>query len=298
MITRRVITRRGLGLAARLTALLMVLLVAACTPITPEPTQGSTAEPTTSATAPTDTATADTAADDMATHDATGIYKGIFPGASSPGLDATLYLNADGSMRLVSDYLNDEPPQVETGTWTADGATVTVAGDQLTDSLRATLTLEGDQLVTDNWIGPWFRLAALAQGMTPPYDAEMAAQMITEREFLGYYKHFAPSASCCGREMTLLLGIEQMVRLTTDYHNGEAPIVETGDWSINDDGSVTVRLTGRADGALYEAPNRFTLTVEDGMLNAVAYDQSIYGTEKIRFYLYPAIALATVQAAQ
>lgn len=276
-------TRRGIRLL--MLTLVSALLVGACTPITPEPTQDNSAVTTPAASEPSASQAAD-------------IYKGIFPGASSPGLDATLYLNADGSMQLVNDYLNDEPPIIETGTWTADGATITLVGDQATDPLNATLTLEGDQLTADNWIGPWFSLDALTQGMTPPYDATQAAQMIEDSGFLGYYKDFAPSASCCGRELTLLLGIEDMARLTTDFHNGEAPIVETGTWSINDDGSVAVELTGRDDGTIYEAPNRFTLAAEDGMLNTVEYDQSLYGSEGLSFYLYPAIAMATMQATQ
>ncbi|MCB0155578.1 MAG: copper resistance protein NlpE N-terminal domain-containing protein, partial [Anaerolineae bacterium] len=53
--------------------------------------------------------------------DVAGIYKVMLPGASSPGLDITLYLNVDNSMRQVSDYLNGEAPVVEVGTWQAAG---------------------------------------------------------------------------------------------------------------------------------------------------------------------------------
>ena len=34
-----------------------------------------------------------------------GIYKGWYPAASSPGIDSSLYLNVDQSLRLVYDYL-------------------------------------------------------------------------------------------------------------------------------------------------------------------------------------------------
>ncbi len=51
--------------------------------------------------------------------DAAGIYKVMLPGASSPGLDITLYLNFDHTVRQISDYLNGEAPIVEVGMWQA-----------------------------------------------------------------------------------------------------------------------------------------------------------------------------------
>jgi len=58
------------------------------------------------------------------------ILKAFLPAASSMGRDVTLYLNADGTARLNTDYLNDEAPIVEVGIWEAqDGAVrVTLAG--------------------------------------------------------------------------------------------------------------------------------------------------------------------------
>lgn len=294
-----------------------MLLLGACVAVTPEATtnvETGTATSTvtdtmtdtvteTSATpAPeeeTAAATDEDSADDAVAAGA-GIYKGIFPGASSPGLDTTLYLNADGSLRLISDYLNEEPPVVEVGGWSGNGETVeiTLTGQEgeepYAEPVTRTLALADDQLTADAWIGPWMSFDALAQGMEPPYDAEMAAQQIEENEFLGYYKDFAPAASCCGRDMTLLLGIDSIARLSTDYLNGEAPIVETGTWELNDDGTVTVLLTGRADNVDYEAPVEIVLAAEDGMLNAVSYDESLYGSRGLRFYLFPAIALSMI----
>ncbi|MEN6479540.1 MAG: copper resistance protein NlpE N-terminal domain-containing protein [Anaerolineales bacterium] len=56
-----------------------------------------------------------------------GTYKAYLPSASCCGLDLTLYLQADGTARLVSDYTNGEEPIVTEGTWAAvaDGVTVT-----------------------------------------------------------------------------------------------------------------------------------------------------------------------------
>jgi len=56
-----------------------------------------------------------------------GIYKGFSPAASSPGLDWTLFLNADNTATLKTDYLDGEI-LLETGHWS-------IAGDNLKVSL-------------------------------------------------------------------------------------------------------------------------------------------------------------------
>lgn len=85
--------------------------------------------------------------------DYAGTYKALLPAASSPGRDITLTLNADGTVQLSTDYLNDEAPIVEIGTWeaNADGtATVTLTGrpDGLVydNPVIITFTLEDGEL--------------------------------------------------------------------------------------------------------------------------------------------------------
>ncbi|MEZ4610088.1 MAG: copper resistance protein NlpE N-terminal domain-containing protein [Caldilineaceae bacterium] len=53
------------------------------------------------------------------------------PAASSPGRVITLTLYNDGSLEMSTDFLNDEPPIVEVGTWEQgddDTLTVTLTG--------------------------------------------------------------------------------------------------------------------------------------------------------------------------
>jgi LysM repeat protein len=49
--------------------------------------------------------------------DYVGVYHALLPAASSPGRDITLTLSADGTVEMSTDYLNQEPPIVQTGTW-------------------------------------------------------------------------------------------------------------------------------------------------------------------------------------
>lgn len=230
------------------------------------------------------------------------VYKGFFPGASSPGLDTTLYLNPNGSLRLISDYQNDEPAMIEVGGWQAedDAVILTLTGslsgtveNKYDQSAVFTLTVDSDVLTASSWIGPWYRFSALAQGMSPAYDSATAGQFIQDRNFLGYYKMFAPSATCCGRDVTLLLGISDLARLTTNYLNDQPPIVETGTWSL-EDGKATVSLTGRADGTVYAEPDTLVFDVEDGMLTATSWDVSRYGDNGLSFYAFPPLAMASV----
>lgn len=218
---------------------------------------------------------------------AVGIYKAFMPGASSPGLDMTLFLNADGSLRLVSDYQNEEPPFVEEGNWSAEGdqVTITLAGAE-----SRVFTLADGQLTSADWIGPWHNFTDLAMGSTPPYEASALTDAAAAGNFAGFYKSFSPSASCCGLDQTLLLAFDNTARMTSDYLNGEAPIVETGTWQADENGRVTVTLTGRDDGTVYDVADVLVLEVQDGLLVSVEADASRYGAG-LRFFFFPGLAI-------
>ncbi len=231
-----------------------------------------------------------------------GAYKGFFPGASSPGLDATLHLDADGGLRLVSDYLNDEAPNIEIGTWRADGAervvlTLTGTPDEAYAATTSHgLRVEEDRLTSDEWLGPWWRFEALALGVEPPYDEEGAAAELATGELLGHYKHFSPSASCCGLDETLLLGTNDLARISTDYLNDETPIVDEGTWSIDEEGNAQVRLTNRVGADDYAQPITFTLAVAGAYLEAVDYDEDRWGSTGRRYALFHALARSQQRA--
>ena len=202
----------------------------------------------------------------------------------------TLYLNFDGTLQVVSDYLNGEAPIVEVGEWTAEDEAVVLTITGQPDQAYATpsthtLTLVADQLVATDWIGPWYRFDVSAMGMSPAYDTAMATEMFAADGVVGFYKRFAPSASCCGQDITLLLAVDNTVRLETNYLNGEPSIVEIGTWEDTGEGLVSVSLTGREDGTDYEAPVEFVFETVEGMLSAAEYDVTRYGESGLSFYL-------------
>jgi hypothetical protein len=50
-------------------------------------------------------------------HEVIGTYFLSIDATSSAGLEMTLYLNEDYTAEMEYDYLNEEPPVLETGTW-------------------------------------------------------------------------------------------------------------------------------------------------------------------------------------
>ncbi|MCL4298272.1 MAG: copper resistance protein NlpE N-terminal domain-containing protein [Anaerolineae bacterium] len=225
--------------------------------------------------------------------DVVGIYKALLPAASSPGIDSTLYLNIDNTVRLVEDYLNGVPPIVEIGNWQSAGdqVMVTVSGQEgevVYDTPNViTFDLTGNGLATtpdEDLYGSagrrYLRFDALANGeQAVPYDATAAAGMMTGSGPAGIYKGFSPAASCCGLDWTLFLNPDNSARLKSDYLNGEAPILEDGTWQVADN-TLTVTLTG--------AEKPMTFQVADGTL--VSNEFSIFGEMPLRLYRFDVAA--------
>jgi len=107
-------------------------------------------------------------------------------------------------------------------------------------------------------------------------------QLVVATDFTGTYKALLPAASSPGRDITLTLNLDGTVERSTDYLNGEPPILETGTWEANGDGTATVTLTGRPDEVAYQTADVITFVLEAGELIAVAYDVNAYGSEGLQ----------------
>ncbi len=223
---------------------------------------------------------------------AVGIYKALLPAASSPGIDSTLYLNIDNTVRLVEDYLNDEPAIVEVGNWRSAGDRVEASlsgreGGTVYDAPQViTFTLDGDTLAAtpdeDSYGSAgrkYLRFDALATGQqTVAYNPAEAAQAMSQN-LAGIYKGFSPAASCCGLDWTLFLNPDNKASLKSDYLNGEAPLVEAGTWALS---ANTLSVT------LADAQSPYTFQVADGVL--ISNDFSIFGEAPLRLYHFDVAA--------
>ncbi len=222
----------------------------------------------------------DTAASFDPAAEVVGIYKTILPAASSPGIDGTLYLSDGGSLRQVLDYLNEDEPLVEVGTWTVapDGiVTLTVTGQEgqawdvpSVSTFQAgehTLTAMPNQDALGAILAVWYKFGSLATGQVEmPYDAAIAAQRMANT-LADTYRAFQPSGSCCGQDISLSLHTDGIALLKTDYLNGEPAIEEVGAWESTGPTSLRVTINGRQD-RVYQTPEVTEYVVEDGALRS------------------------------
>lgn len=121
-----------------------------------------------------------------------GVYTASLPAADTPGRDITVALEADGMVTVTSDYLNDQPPIVETGTWSANpSGTVTVlltqqGAQRYFDPRSYLVGLEGDELLVLGEAGQVTRFArstgepAAEPVVVAPSSEETPAAVATE----------------------------------------------------------------------------------------------------------------------
>lgn len=273
-----------------LSLLLTVLLLSACTfTIQPESSGG----------------TAPSAASDLI-----GVYKAFLPAASSPGIEMTLTLGADGGASWKWDYLEPDGVRTELGTWTVDGVDtvqLSFSEQQVGDDVQTyetptevTLTQQADGTMlqapeTAEAIGlVFYPFAALATGdLDPAYDGAAVSAASADGNWAGWYKAFQPAASSPGIDSTLLLAADNSVSWSNDYLNGEPPIVEVGSWEANVDGTVAVTITER-EGEEADTPQTIVFALEDNLLTATEYDEATYGSAGLRFYSFYGLAVATM----
>lgn len=121
-----------------------------------------------------------------------GVYTASLPAADTPGREITVDLQADGAVTVTSDYLNNQPPIVETGTWSGnDSGTATVVlsaqdGQEYFEPQAFLVGLEGDDLLVLGDGGQVVRFARAAgepaaqPAAAAPSSEEAPAVAVTE----------------------------------------------------------------------------------------------------------------------
>jgi hypothetical protein len=95
----------------------------------------------------------------------------------------------------------------------------------------------------------------------PQEQPQPAAVEAQPAEFVGVYTASLPAADTPGRDITIELAADGAVTVTSDYLNNQPSIVETGAWSANPSGTVTVVLTAQGDQQYFE-PRAFLVGIE------------------------------------
>ncbi|MGL4650502.1 MAG: copper resistance protein NlpE N-terminal domain-containing protein, partial [Caldilineaceae bacterium] len=197
----------------------------------------------------------------------------ILPAASSPGQVVLLILYADSTLQSSTWYLNNELPIIEDGTWADNGdgtVTLTVTGSTERE-------YDAPQELVFDFDGE--TLTYLSLQLTRLEAAESANG---PQPLAFYTTEVGPAASSPGLQRSLIFYDDNSVQMVSDYLNGEDPIIEEGSWSENDDGNLTVTLTGTAD-ETYAEPVVIVFELSDGTLTAIEWDEAIFGSAGLAF---------------
>jgi uncharacterized lipoprotein NlpE involved in copper resistance len=224
------------------------------------------------------------------------------PAASSPGRQIDLIFYDDNSAEMSTDYMNDEAPIVEVAQWAenVDGTVIlTITGQidrEYVEPNVIVFELQGEQLVSVEWDESLYGSEGLALPQQPveefgavdaesdsASDADTAVEIeVPDGAMAIFTAEGTPAASSPGINVTLVLFDDNTAAMTSDYQNDESPIIEIGEWVENEDGTVTLTLTGTVL-RQYDKPVEIVFEVTDSGLLATEFDASLYGEAGLEF---------------
>lgn len=219
----------------------------------------------------------------MVSADPSGTYvTNVYPAADAAGYVVLLSLFANNNVEQTSIYLT-KGAVTEVGTWEKleDGSvavTITGTADEAYDE-PSTTTYEWSGEMLQDGAFLFFKLLEITPAMM---EAATTPSVVAV-----FQSATLPAASSPGRVITLTLYDDETLTMSTDYLNDEAPIVELGAWQEDDDGALTVTLTGQED-VDYDEPTVIVFAFdEDNQLVAVEYDEAIFGSEGLTLLEQP-----------
>lgn len=224
------------------------------------------------------------------------------PAASSPGRQIELIFFDDNSAEMSTDYMNDEAPIIEVAQWSenVDGTvTLTITGQidrEYVEPNVIVFELQDEQLVSVEWDESLYGSEGLALTQQPleeigaidaesdsASDADTAVEIeVPDGAMAIFTAEGLPAASSPGIDVTLVFFDDNTAAMTSDYQNGESPIIEIGEWVENADGTVTLTLTGTVL-RQYDKPVEIVFEVTDSGLLATEFDVSLYGEAGLEF---------------
>lgn len=156
-----------------------------------------------------------------------GVYAALLPAADSPGREITIELAADGSAVVTSDYLNNQPPIVETGAWSGDASgAVSVAltaqdGQPYFEPNVFALALEGEELVVSDEAGQVARFARAAAVAAEPVAVDVPT-VAAPAVVMGDKITTTETLTTSGGMTATMITVTQSVTVTTPGAAGEA----------------------------------------------------------------------------
>lgn len=188
----------------------------------------------------------------------------------------TLNLGAGEGAAFITDSLDGEEPLTEIGQWSANIYTITVVLTGTVDTLYE----EPEELAFGFVKDGTGRIVAFEydrerygdQGLTLAYAPQLA-ELLAEAEAAAnqiagiYNSDVQPAADTPGLVQTLALFETGEAQNTLNYLNGEAPIVELGTWTDNEDGTIELVIEGTLEKE-YDEPVTTVYTVAEQQLQA------------------------------
>ncbi len=203
-------------------------------------------------------------------------------------------LAEDGSAEaIVSVFDGESLPLMRLGEWVDNGDdTVTVTMTQeLTRSESSdigvavdleevepiTFAVSGDgTLVAEEFTA--YSLSTL--GVEADDDGESSDGSTEDADIEVFVSDVMPAADSAGRVVALSLAADGAAALATRNLDDESVVVEIGEWVDNEDGTITVSLSGTEDEeVVYDEPVIITFELTDDGLTATEYDEELYGED-------------------
>ncbi len=100
---------------------------------------------------------------------------------------------------------------------------------------------------------------------------------------VGVYRTESGASGIPGLEVTLYLNDDYTAEMSSDYQNGDPPVVETGTWIIGSEGTITVRLTEVGGVTMYPV-DVMELALDGAILVTVEWDELLHGREGLEFH--------------
>ncbi len=199
-------------------------------------------------------------------HDAAGVYTAVSPAADASALIETLSLGGDGQAQYLMNYVAKAEIPAK-GTWTQDGAAVTVKlTEQAGKPTQETMKFE----VQDGNLAST-TLPGLVYAKTAPDVARHSGLYTANRK--------SADGAMTLNALTLYPNLQAEMGLT--QNSDQTFILQTGAWTIgtNKDTNapiITVHLTKQNDAAMDET---YVFQIQDENLRGIAYDQNKWGTD-------------------
>lgn len=224
-----------------------------------------------------DSETSDVSAEDA---DVEVYVSDVMPSADSEGRVVALSLVADGAAAMATSYMNDEPTVVELGEWmdNEDGTiTVSLLGteDQVYDEpVVITFELTDDGLTATEYDEELYGedgLVLTLQSADDDSDAESSESAMLVLETAADAPILAHMEAYEDGSLSMVI----------DFQDGDGAEEAIGTWENNDDGTVTVALTGDGS-AEFDEPVVLVFEIgDDDSLTAVEWDTEIFGEDAL-----------------